>query len=414
MIKTLFFSFTLLSISICSNGQAPKDGTPGGKNNSIILERYNVASKTSNVKSGPSEKWYKGVKIISCEYLDGKKNGLWKSQSVDGRVFYQGNYSNDKKNGAWKYYLNQKRLCVTYFKDGKKDSTWQSFYPNGNIQCIKTYSNDIQTGPFKLYFENGAIKNETKFIDDYIDGNNIFYHKNGTILSNIEYKNGAPYNIIKMNDSLGNILDFGTFKNGSGTLIEYSTTGKKRSLTTYQDGYKNGISLRFFENGKTYSEDFYSNGRKDGTSTHFFSTGEIYYSVIYMEGSAIKSNYSESKDYALIKKDEQEILSLNDGESQILPEFLGGEEGLKSYISKCIEYPIIAISHNQQGTVYTNLVINTDGTLSEIHILKGVTEELDTEAIRVINKMPPWIPGFQNGLPIAVQYNLPIKFILIK
>lgn len=413
MLKFIF-SFALLLSSLCSIGQVPKNGTAGGKNNSVILERYNVASKTSNVKSGPSEKWYHGVKIISCEYLDGRKNGLWKSQSVDGKIFYQGNYSDDVKNGAWKYYLNQKRLCITYFKDGKKDSTWQSFYPNGNIQCIKTYSNDIQAGPFKLYYENGVLKNEAKYTDDYIDGNDISYYPNGSVMSTIKYKHGAPYDVIKMNDSLGNNLNFGTLKNGTGTLIEYSISGKKRCLTTYQDSYKNGVSLRFFENGKTFSEDFYSMGKRDGTSSIFTSTGEIYRSFIYMEGSVIKSNYSEKIDYTLIKKDFDEVASLNNTENEIMPEFLGGEEGLVSYIANCIEYPLTARSHNQQGTVYTNLVVSTDGTLNDIHILKGVTEELDSEAIRVINKMPPWIPGFQNGLPVAVQYNLPIKFILIK
>ena len=98
----------------------------------------------------------------------------------------------------------------------------------------------------------------------------------------------------------------------------------------------------------------------------------------------------------------------------MMPEFLGGEEGLMSYIANCIEYPLIARSHNQQGTVYATFVVSNDGTLNDIHILKGVSEEIDSEAIRVINKMPHWIPGFQNGFPVAVQFNLPIKFLLIK
>ena len=410
----LGFSFALLFLSVCSIGQVPKDGTAGGKNNSVILERYNVASKTSNVKSGPSEKWYHGVKIISCEYLDGKKNGLWKSQSVDGKIFYQGNYSNDIKNGAWKYYLNQKRLCITYFKNGKKDSTWQSFYPNGNIQCIKTYSNDVQVGPMKLYFENGNLKNEMIYVDDYIEGKFTSYYQNGVLQSEIEYKYNNPYNVLKMNDSLGNSIDSGTLKNGTGTFIEYSSKGPKKSLATYKDGYTDGVILSFFENGKTYSETFYIKGKKDGTSTHFLSNGEIYYSIMYMEGSVIKSNYIDNKNYSLIKKDDAEITVLNDKESEILPEFLGGEKEMKNYILASIEYPMIAVSHNQQGTVYTNFLVNEDGTLSDIHISEGVSEELDTEAVRVMKQMPPWVPGFEFGLPTSVRYNYPITFILTK
>lgn len=141
--KLLNTLLLLVTLSIPLSAQPPKEGFAGSKTSSRILDRYEVLNKTSDIKNGHSEKWYRGIKIVSCEYLNGKKNGLWKSQSVDGRVFFQGNYSDDKKNGAWKYYLNQKRLCIIYFKDDKKDSTWQSFYPNGNIQCIKTYANDV-------------------------------------------------------------------------------------------------------------------------------------------------------------------------------------------------------------------------------------------------------------------------------
>jgi TonB family protein len=409
MFKKLACLFSLLLINSYSFAQQPKSGMAGGINNSYIFERYSVASKTSNVRNGPSEKWYQGVKIISCEYVDGKKNGLWKSQSVDGHIFFQGNYLNDKKNGAWKYYLNQKRLCVVYFKEEKKDSTWQSFFPDGKTQCIKTYSNDIQVGPMKLYFENGNLKSEMTFVDDYMDGKCSSYYPNGTLQSVIEYKYGIPYNVLKMNDSLGNPLNFGTLKNGTGKFIEYSITGKKRYLTTYEKGYKNGVSLTFFENGQTYSEDEYAMGKKDGTSTIYFSNGELYYSAIYMEGNMIKNNYDVSNDNPLIEKDQKEISSFYE-QAEISPEFLGGEKGLMNFIQSNFEYPAVSKTYGQQGTSYTSFIIDISGKINDIKVIKGVTYELDAEAINVVKKMPPWIPGFKNGLPVPVEFNLPIKF----
>lgn len=97
------------------------------------------------------------------------------------------------------------------------------------------------------------------------------------------------------------------------------------------------------------------------------------------------------------------------------PEFPGGESMLNQFISKNIIYPQLAIDNNYQGTVYVQFIILTDGSVdySSVKILRGQYEILNKEAIRVVKLMPKWKPGTQNGKPVRVLFNLPIKFRLV-
>jgi len=95
-----------------------------------------------------------------------------------------------------------------------------------------------------------------------------------------------------------------------------------------------------------------------------------------------------------------------------MPEFPGGENQLISFLSNNVKYPSSARDNNIQGTVYITFVVERDGTLSEIKVLRGVQEDIDKEAIRVISAMPKWIYGTQNGTPVRVQCSLPLKFTL--
>jgi Ca-activated chloride channel family protein len=95
-----------------------------------------------------------------------------------------------------------------------------------------------------------------------------------------------------------------------------------------------------------------------------------------------------------------------------LPIFPGGDEALFRFISKNIQYPIEAREKNEQGTVYVTFVIETDGSITDVSILKSISSSLDNESIRLVETMPNWKPGTQDGVPVRVQLNLPIRFAL--
>jgi TonB family protein len=96
------------------------------------------------------------------------------------------------------------------------------------------------------------------------------------------------------------------------------------------------------------------------------------------------------------------------------PEFPGGMGELMKYLEENIRYPQLAKDLGVQGKVYVNFIVQKDGSISDIKILRGLPGGCNEEAIRVVQNMPNWIPAKQREKPINVSYNLPIKFTLDK
>lgn len=95
-----------------------------------------------------------------------------------------------------------------------------------------------------------------------------------------------------------------------------------------------------------------------------------------------------------------------------MPEFPGGQGELLQYLSKSIRYPVIAQENGIQGRVTCSFVVEKDGSVTDVQVLRGVDPSLDKEAIRVISAMPKWKPGKQRGKPVRVKYNVPVTFRL--
>ena len=94
------------------------------------------------------------------------------------------------------------------------------------------------------------------------------------------------------------------------------------------------------------------------------------------------------------------------------PQFPGGPAELMGWLSKNIRYPVIAQENGIQGRVICQFVVGSDGSVRDIKVMRGVDPSLDKEAIRVIQSMPKWIPGRQNGKAVSVRYTLPVTFKL--
>ena len=97
-----------------------------------------------------------------------------------------------------------------------------------------------------------------------------------------------------------------------------------------------------------------------------------------------------------------------------MPEFFGGNTALKDFLQENIKYPEEAHKLKIEGNVYVSFIIDKEGAVSDIKILRGVNPYLDKEAIRVVKLMPKWKSGKQNGKSVNVQYNLPIRFSIDK
>ena len=90
----------------------------------------------------------------------------------------------------------------------------------------------------------------------------------------------------------------------------------------------------------------------------------------------------------------------------------GGQTSLLKYLATRIKYPTIAQENGIQGRVSCSFVVDTDGSLKDIEVIRGIDPSLDREAVRVIREMPKWNPGVQNNMAVAVKYTVPVTFRL--
>jgi periplasmic protein TonB len=95
-----------------------------------------------------------------------------------------------------------------------------------------------------------------------------------------------------------------------------------------------------------------------------------------------------------------------------LPEFPGGMNTFNRYLQDNIHYPAVAKQHGTHGRVLLTLVIEKDGSVSHVKVSKGVSPEIDREAVRVVMASPKWAPGMEKGKVVRVSYTLPVYFDL--
>lgn len=105
---------------------------------------------------------------------------------------------------------------------------------------------------------------------------------------------------------------------------------------------------------------------------------------------------------------EQEIFTVVES----MPEFPGGAGKMMEFIARNIKYPPMARESGIQGRVFVNFVVEHDGSVSNVRVLRGIGGGCDEEAIRVVEAMPKWTPGRQRGKAVRVSFNLPVRFTL--
>lgn len=95
-----------------------------------------------------------------------------------------------------------------------------------------------------------------------------------------------------------------------------------------------------------------------------------------------------------------------------MPMYPGGDGALMDYLRDNIHYPTVAAENGVQGRVVVGFVVERDGSITDVKILRGVDPSLDREAMRVVKNMPKWTPGKQNGSAVRVKYQVPVSFRL--
>lgn len=146
-------------------------------------------------------------------------------------------------------------------------------------------------------------------------------------------------------------------------------------------------------------EEFNFSNIKDDTVVLFEGSPEYWY---------IERLDSTSYDVTLIPKPDSVCKVVEQ-----MPEYPGGTAKMLTFISENIKYPQSAMEKGIEGKCHIQFVIDVDGSITDVELLKGFDEECDAEALRVVNLMPKWKPGKKDGKPVRVQYMIPIAFKLL-
>ena len=143
--------------------------------------------------------------------------------------------------------------------------------------------------------------------------------------------------------------------------------------------------------------------------------------LVNQEGSDDVDKFKEVKEQVVVKEPEPPAPVVEKPKPDEIfvaveqpAEFPGGQAAMMKWLSQNIRYPEAAQQNEIQGRVIVKFVVEKDGSVSNVQVVKGVDKDLDREAIRVIQKMPRWQPGRNNGQPVRSYFNFPVTFNLNK
>jgi len=237
-----------------------------------------------------------------------------------------------------------------------------SFFKTGQRRCISTYSKGRLVKDFYEYYPNGKLYQYKKYPEEILKndlkptGDNVDFliQEAYDSLGTVKVKDGNGYYTI-YNDDFSQTTEEGPVKNGKKDGL-WKGVDKERN-TTFEETYEAGVLV-------------------SGTALH--------------EGKT--STYTKAR--------------------YTRPEFPNGERALSTFIGTHIRYPAIDREKGRQGTVYIKFIVEKDGTLTDVHVIRSVSRNIDAEALKVLKNTPVWVPGTSFGLPARVEYRVPIVFAL--
>ncbi len=250
----------------------------------------------------------------------------------------------------------------------------KEYYKNGKLKMVGSSKNNKTLkfqGPRVFFFQNGHRSLMSTYEDGEPLGDELAYYPNGKLYYNTTYKADHKPLCYELRDSTGQVLTQG----GNGKWIQYTDDFKSiKAEGPVVDGLRNG-------------------------EWHVKVIG-LDYVQVYQNGRFVSSEPARASS-------EPASTSVESA-----PEFPGGIEAFYRFLNKNTHYPLQAQKNGTQGKVIVQFVVERDGSLTDLKVVRGLGDGCDEEAIRVVKLSPLWKPGMQNGKPVRVQYNVPITFTL--
>lgn len=257
--------------------------------------------------------------------------------------------------------------------------TVKTFYSLSNkLRSWIFYVEGMRHGSFAFFHENGRVKQRGTYYKDKMAGYVTSWYETGTVEKTLRYFIDESKFLVKDSFQIVNYRDVSgqqIVENGNGycscRLVNDNLVEKGKVV----NGYRDSTWLFFINDTLAYEEEFDMNRFIKGKSYH--------------KGTEIAYTKQE-----------------------VQAEMPGGMPAMIKFLVKNIRYPVQAKRTGIQGKVFTKFNVDENGIISDLTILKGVSKELDDEAIRIIKLMPPWTPGKTRGVPTKSPFVLPIYFRL--
>ncbi len=131
-----------------------------------------------------------------------------------------------------------------------------------------------------------------------------------------------------------------------------------------------------------------------------------YWAKVYKDIIKLEVKKEEQPQFPFLPRQMEPVVEAPD----VQAEFEGGQQALMTWLSQNMQYPEEAQKDNAQGRVIVSFIVNKDGSIDEVKVMKSIHPALDEEAVRVVKSMPKWTPGKKEGKPVRVRYSLPISF----
>jgi TonB family protein len=254
----------------------------------------------------------------------------------------------------------------------------EEVYHNGKTKMkCKSLTADMQykvQGPYITYYSNGNIEASATFDKGMLSGAQFVNFPNGKLYYSSSYDTAKKQLLVnEVRDSTGAVQA----ENGNGTWVRY------------YGGYKHLLDQGPIHNGLRDGE---WKGRVNDTAN---------YVCTYSNGVSVSgvSRTRSGKEFHFTK-------------DEIQPEYPGGLNAFYKLLGSTVHYPKQAKREGIQGKVFLSFVVEKNGSLSDMHVVRGIGYGCDEEAMRALKTSPPWSPGYQYGIPVRVQYNIPISFTL--
>jgi hypothetical protein len=350
---------------------------------------------------------------VQCSNLPEKYSG--ECETFDRRTKDFGTYTYKKglKHGEFsEFYASKQLKAEGNYRSNQLHGDFSSYYESGNKFASGKFKQG--SGAFTLYYQNGNRKVEGQFEDGVASGNWTIFDLHGKSRDVVEMdgeRKDMFVTLTKPNEQVQTSpfesFSFGNFGMGDiDSMMNAMRAQMDQMMNRLQNG-ADGFSFQFGDSvhGNSFSFDTTFTWDSFGNFDQLFdSFSDTSFSKSFHFDTIIRSLSSDPSLY--LGGRSADLVDFPDVE----PSFIGGEDAMKQFILSEMRYPENDREIAVKGTVFVEAIIEKDGSISQPRIALGASDELDKEALRIVESMPNWSPAMKGGQAVRTRSIIAIPF----